>query len=254
MLRVEHMLILDLQGLPGVRSSCHTKRYVVESMTMLSEPVRSLMLLLYYLLDSALSLTDVIIRSDTQQDTLTTNRTSDLTTSLEVGPATSHAAGDSPGQSTRSMLTIAFQFPFDSNLMDNVRSMARQYVGSVVSSVQRVVMAISPSGLSPTIVVPKRSPDGLVLAYWISQSYRQVALENNSSCHVSSSMPQVMLLFSPLQLVPVFIFANQVGLDMLETTLVALQDKSLDARHCASISTLFCFYETSVRLKMYILF
>lgn len=30
------------------------------------------------------------------------------------------------------------------------------------------------------------------------------------------------------QLVPVFIFANQAGLDMLETTLVALQDVSLD--------------------------
>lgn len=31
-----------------------------------------------------------------------------------------------------------------------------------------------------------------------------------------------------LQSVPVFIFANQAGLDMLETTLVALQDISLD--------------------------
>lgn len=30
------------------------------------------------------------------------------------------------------------------------------------------------------------------------------------------------------QLHPVFIFANQAGLDMLETTLVALQDVSLD--------------------------
>jgi len=31
-----------------------------------------------------------------------------------------------------------------------------------------------------------------------------------------------------LQQVPVFIFANQAGLDMLETTLVALQDITLD--------------------------
>lgn len=31
-----------------------------------------------------------------------------------------------------------------------------------------------------------------------------------------------------LQTVPVFIFANQTGLDMLETTLVALQDITLD--------------------------
>lgn len=31
-----------------------------------------------------------------------------------------------------------------------------------------------------------------------------------------------------LQSLPVFIFANQAGLDMLETTLVALQDVTLD--------------------------
>lgn len=31
-----------------------------------------------------------------------------------------------------------------------------------------------------------------------------------------------------LQSLPVFIFANKAGLDMLETTLVALQDISLD--------------------------
>lgn len=31
-----------------------------------------------------------------------------------------------------------------------------------------------------------------------------------------------------LQSLPVFIFANQAGLDMLETTLVALQDITLD--------------------------
>lgn len=37
-----------------------------------------------------------------------------------------------------------------------------------------------------------------------------------------------MELLLVLQSLPVFIFANQAGLDMLETTLVALQDISLD--------------------------
>lgn len=37
-----------------------------------------------------------------------------------------------------------------------------------------------------------------------------------------------MVLCSELQSVPMFIFANQAGLDMLETTLVALQDITLD--------------------------
>jgi homeobox-leucine zipper protein len=36
------------------------------------------------------------------------------------------------------------------------------------------------------------------------------------------------MFYLALQTVPVFIFANQAGLDMLETTLVALQDITLD--------------------------
>jgi len=38
----------------------------------------------------------------------------------------------------------------------------------------------------------------------------------------------MILLHLMLQSLPVFIFANQAGLDMLETTLVALQDITLD--------------------------
>ncbi|KAF7823398.1 Homeobox-leucine zipper protein REVOLUTA [Senna tora] len=138
-------------------------------------------------------------------DAVTTNRTLDLTSGLEVGPATNPAATDeSSSHNTRSVLTIAFQFPFDLNLQDNVAIMARQYVRSVISSVQRVAMAITPSGINPS-VGPKLSPgspEALTLAHWICQSYRQS--------------------------LPVFIFANQAGLDMLETTLVALQDITLD--------------------------
>jgi hypothetical protein len=37
-----------------------------------------------------------------------------------------------------------------------------------------------------------------------------------------------LCFFFVLQSLPVFIFANQAGLDMLETTLVALQDITLD--------------------------
>lgn len=109
------------------------------------------------------------------QDTLTAHRTLDLTSSLEVGPATNLASGDASSNSnTRSVLTIAFQFPFETSLQDSIAAMARQYVRSVISSVQRVAMAISPSGLSPT-VGPKLSPgspEALTLAHWICQSYR----------------------------------------------------------------------------------
>ncbi|KAK6234698.1 hypothetical protein SCA6_010035 [Theobroma cacao] len=186
--------------------------------------------------------------SDTQ-DSLTTSRTLDLTSSLEVGTATNHAAGDAPScQNSRSVLTIALQFPFDSNLQDNVAAMARQYVRSVIASVQRVAMAISPSGLSPT-VGPKLSPgspEALTLAHWICQSYRQVfSIFVKHYYHLGAELlraeslggdavlknlwqHQDAILCCSLKSLPVFIFANQAGLDMLETTLVALQDITLD--------------------------
>ncbi|PPS06952.1 hypothetical protein GOBAR_AA13674 [Gossypium barbadense] len=220
----------------------------------------------HWSLDKNQGTDDGTIQSDTQ-DSLTTNRTLDLTSSLEVGPATNHAAGDTSScRNTRSVLTIAFQFPFESNLRDNVATMARQYVRSVISSVQRVAMAISPSGLNPAVgsKLSPGSPEALTLAHWICRSYRQVAsflkfapttlapardfwtlrytttLENGSLVLLRSEslggdsilknlwQHQDAILCCSLKSQPVFIFANQAGLDMLETTLVALQDITLD--------------------------
>lgn len=74
----------------------------------------------------------------------------------------------------RSVLTIAFQFTYENHLQDSVAAMARQYVRSVVTSVQRVAMAIAPSRLSPQMG-PKAlpgSPEALTLSRWICRSYR----------------------------------------------------------------------------------
>lgn len=108
---------------------------------------------------------------------MNSNRTLDLTSGFEVAPATTHGA-DASSSHNRSVLTIAFQFPFDSSLQDNVAVMARQYVRSVISSVQRVAMAISPSGINPTAgsKLSPGSPEAVTLAQWICQSYRQVYL------------------------------------------------------------------------------
>lgn len=110
------------------------------------------------------------------QDNLTAHRTLDLTSSLEVGPATNDTSGDA--STSRSVLTIAFQFPYDNSLQENIATMARQYVRTVMSSVQRVAMAISPSGLTPTVGprLSPGSPEALTLAHWICQSYRHVVL------------------------------------------------------------------------------
>ncbi|KAK9664029.1 hypothetical protein RND81_14G015000 [Saponaria officinalis] len=174
-----------------------------------------------------------IIPLDSKPDNAS-NRTLDLTSSLDVGPLTNQGASDgTTSGSNRSVLTIAFQLPFESSLQENVATMARQYVRSVISSVQRVAMAITPT------VGPKLSPgspEALTLAHWICRSY---------SCHMGTELLQTSsatdetvlkhlwhhqdaILCCSLKSLPVLIFANQAGLDMLETTLVALQDVSLD--------------------------
>ncbi|KAK1394334.1 Homeobox-leucine zipper protein REVOLUTA [Heracleum sosnowskyi] len=178
-------------------------------------------------------------KSGDVQDSLTTSRTLDLASSLEVGPATNHDANDSSSSySMRSVLTIAFQFPYENNQADSVATMARQYVRSVVSSVQRVAMAISPSGTS-LAAGPKLSPgapEAQTLANWICQSHRyHMGTDLLSSDSIGGDTllknlwhHQDAILCCSLKSLPVFIFANQAGLDMLETTLVALQDITLD--------------------------
>lgn len=99
------------------------------------------------------------------QDLLTANqRTSDISTTPETGS----------NPSSRCILTIAFQFPFENNLQENVANMACQYVRSVISSVQRVAMAVSPSELNPFSVSKfcPGSAEAVTLALWICQSYK----------------------------------------------------------------------------------
>jgi homeobox-leucine zipper protein len=101
-----------------------------------------------------------------------------LASTLEVGAGGARPAGEADLNSynLRSVLTIAFQFTFENHLRDNVAAMARQYVRSVVGSVQRVAMAISPSRLGSQMG-PKSlpgSPEALTLARWICRSYRLI--------------------------------------------------------------------------------
>lgn len=117
------------------------------------------------------------------QDNSGGNRTLDLASSLEVrtgsGGRATQAVSDSSNLNscgnTRSVLTIAFQFAYENNLRDSVAVMARQYVRSVVASVQRVAMAISPSRIG-TQLEPKQfpgaSPEAHTLARWVYRSYR----------------------------------------------------------------------------------
>lgn len=71
-------------------------------------------------------------------------------------------------------MTLAFQFAFESHMQENVASIARQYVRSIISSVQRVALALSPSHLGPHAGLRSSlaNPEAHTLARWICQSYR----------------------------------------------------------------------------------
>ena len=118
------------------------------------------------------------------QDEPTANRTLDLASTLEVGANGARSGGeaDLSTYNLRSVLTIAFQFTYENHLQENVAAMARQYVRSVVGSVQRVAMAIAPSQLSSNIGIKPLpgSPEALTLARWICRSYRHVYIIHSS--------------------------------------------------------------------------
>ncbi|XP_043700867.1 homeobox-leucine zipper protein HOX32-like [Telopea speciosissima] len=183
-----------------------------------------------------------VIPLDPKTDGPAATRTLDLASTLEVGPGGARSSGETASNSynLRSVLTIAFQFTFENHFRENVAAMARQYVRSVVGSVQRVAMAIAPSRLGSHIgpKPPPGSPEALTLARWICRSYRfhtgvdllQVDSQAGDAVlkllwHHSDA---IMCCSLKTNASPIFTFANQAGLDMLETTLVALQDIMLD--------------------------
>ncbi|GAB4829430.1 Homeobox-leucine zipper protein ATHB-14 [Ancistrocladus abbreviatus] len=183
-----------------------------------------------------------VIPLDPKADGPAATKTLDLASTLEVGSgsARSTAEADSSGYNLRSVLTIAFQFTFESHFRDNVAAMARQYVRSVVGSVQRVAMAITPFRLSSftgSKSLPG-SPEALTLARWVCHSYRVHTggelfhLDSQTGDSVLKQLWQhsdaIFCCSLTSNASPVFTFANQAGLDMLETTLVALQDITLD--------------------------
>ncbi|XP_023518237.1 homeobox-leucine zipper protein ATHB-14 [Cucurbita pepo subsp. pepo] len=183
-----------------------------------------------------------VIPLDPKTDEPTANRTLDLASTLEVGANGARSGGeaDLSTYNLRSVLTIAFQFTYENHLQENVAAMARQYVRSVVGSVQRVAMAIAPSQLSSNIGIKPLpgSPEALTLARWICRSYRihvGAELLQADSQSGDAMLKQlwhhsdaIMCCSVKANASAVFTFANQAGLDMLETTLVGLQDIMLD--------------------------
>ncbi|KAJ8434312.1 hypothetical protein Cgig2_009937 [Carnegiea gigantea] len=180
-----------------------------------------------------------IIPLDSVKEASSPNRTLDLASALEVGGSGNKSSADhsASGVNLRSVMTIAFQFAFETLMQDSVASMARQYVRSIISSVQRVALALSPHlGSQSGLRSPLGSPEAHTLARWICQSYRcflgvellKCSGEGSDAVLKSLWHHSDAIMCCSLKALPVFTFANQAGLDMLETTLVALQDITLE--------------------------
>uniref|UniRef100_A0A0D3EKS2 Homeobox domain-containing protein n=1 Tax=Oryza barthii TaxID=65489 RepID=A0A0D3EKS2_9ORYZ len=190
-----------------------------------------------------------IIPIDSPLDTSSPNCTLDLASTLEAATPRSRISGVNGGggcaaaaasSSSKAVMTIAFQFAFDGHLQDSVAAMARQYMRNIISSVQRIAVALSSSRLVPpgaaaaAAQLSPVTPEAATLPRWICQSYRfHFGAELIKSVDANSSNESILkavwhhpsaILCCSLKAMPVFTFANQSGLDMLETTLVALQD------------------------------
>ena len=121
-------------------------------------------------------LSSLILILKMMQDASSPNRTLDLTSALEVGTTGNRNAGDYSGHvgSGKSVMTLAFQFAFEIHLQENVAAMACQYVRSIIASVQRVALALSPTRFSSHagLLAPPGTPEAHTLACWICLSYR----------------------------------------------------------------------------------
>ncbi|KAF7023995.1 hypothetical protein CFC21_036414 [Triticum aestivum] len=180
-----------------------------------------------------------IIPIDSPLDTSSPNCTLDLASTLEAGTPGSRIAGHSRSGS-KAVMTIAFQFAFESHLQDSVAAMARQYMRSIISSVQRIALALSSSHLVPhgsSRLLPPVTPEAATLSRWIVQSYRfHFGAELIKAADAGSGESALKALWHhtsailccSLKAMPVLTFANQSGLDMLETTLAALREMTMD--------------------------
>ncbi|XP_071733490.1 homeobox-leucine zipper protein ATHB-15-like isoform X2 [Rutidosis leptorrhynchoides] len=178
-----------------------------------------------------------IIPLDPIKDGLSPNRTLDLASALEIGGSGTKFSSDRNAASgnARSVMTIAFEFACESHMQETVAAIARQYVRTIISSVQRVALALSPNmNQSGSLHAPLGTPEAHILARWISRSYScylgAELFKSEGSGNVLKSLwnHSDAIMCCSLKALPVFTFANQAGLDMLETTLVALQDISLE--------------------------
>nr|QOQ51176.1 class III HD-Zip protein [Ginkgo biloba] len=163
------------------------------------------------------------------------SRTLDLASTLEVGSDLGMAITETGAASNnlRSIVTIAFQFGYENHNCDIVSIAARKYMRTVVASVQRVAMAIAPrvgstlglrnlSGTTEVLTLVKRIVESYRVSFGMDL-LREQALSNDDLFKMLWHHSDAIICCTCKSL-PEFIFANEAGLDMLETTSGALQE------------------------------
>ncbi|XP_024399219.1 homeobox-leucine zipper protein HOX32 isoform X2 [Physcomitrium patens] len=164
------------------------------------------------------------------------NRTLDLASTLEDHEAGLNGESKSNGSSSqvRSVLTIAFQFAYEVHTRETCAVMARQYVRTVVASVQRVAMALAPSRGQPRPALG--NSDAISLARHILSSYRVQLGMDLVRPEVGGTEALFKVFWHHSDAIvccawkgtPEFVFANRAGLEMFETTSSSLQDLAWD--------------------------
>ncbi|KAG6497968.1 hypothetical protein ZIOFF_045874 [Zingiber officinale] len=206
-----------------------------------------------------------VISLDSDMDTSTPNRTLDLASAIGVESMGIQASDEYSHNcgSGKSVMTIAFQFAFENHHIERVVSMAKQYIHNIKASVKKLALILSPShlGSHDNLCMPHGSTEGDTLARCISESYRVYSgselLESStdgsdsllkmlwhhsnailcctttvitvSSLLAGDSSNRFSYLFNFVQAIPVLTFANKAGLEMLQTTLVDLQNTTLES-------------------------
>nr|AWD38918.1 class III homeodomain-leucine zipper protein [Ceratopteris pteridoides] len=138
---------------------------------------------------------------------------------------------------SRSVLSMAFQFNIDIEMENSMAEMAKQYMRKVMSTLQRVALILVPP--SPNLLlVPSNKPcsqsptsannhreGSKTIAHWICRSYKMylgldllhAEKENNETQFEALwKLNDALLCCNTSKLVPRFSFANQAGLEMLE--------------------------------------
>ncbi|RWW75884.1 hypothetical protein BHE74_00016061 [Ensete ventricosum] len=178
-----------------------------------------------------------------EEDGTKATRTLDLASTLEVGSGAAAQTANKTACSafnSRSVLTVAFQFTYENHLRENVAAMARQYVRSVVTSVQRVAMAIAPSRLGSHIGAkqPLGSPEAHTLAQWIFRSYRlmfdiplEKILDDSSRKVLYAEFPKIMQ--QGFAYLPAGICSSSMGRPISYEQVVAWKVlNDVDSPHC----------------------